>query len=267
MSNLKRIRDLISLKGKTSMITGGVGHLGSAISESLAELGSDIIVIGRNKSGHDFASKLTKEFGVNASFSEIDINSKEAIDLFFDNVKPRIDILVNNGFTWPTILKIEDTTWEDFEATLRSGIVSPFYFTKKSVQIMKSVGRGNIINIGSMYGIVSPNFKIYHDHPKLGNALSYNASKAALIQMTKYLAVYLAKWNIRVNCISPGPFPKPNTFSEGKEWFEEELKNMNPLHMLGEPWHLKGAVTLLATDLGSYITGQNISVDGGWTIW
>ncbi|MGI0010667.1 MAG: SDR family oxidoreductase, partial [Nitrosopumilaceae archaeon] len=65
----------------------------------------------------------------------------------------------------------------------------------------------------------------------------------------------------------PGSFPKPGTFSGGKEWFEEELKQMNPLHKIGEPWQLKGTIALLSTDLGSYITGQTISVDGGWTIW
>ena len=64
-----------------------------------------------------------------------------------------------------------------------------------------------------------------------------------------------------------GPFPKPGTFSGGKEWFESELKEMNPMHKLGEPWNLKGSVALLASDLGAYITGQNITVDGGWTIW
>ena len=85
--------------------------------------------------------------------------------------------------------------------------------------------------------------------------------------MTKYQAVHYAKWNIRVNCISPGSFPPPGTFSNGKEWFESELKEMNPMHKLGEPWHLKGSIALLASDLGAYITGQNIMVDGGWTIW
>jgi len=165
------------------------------------------------------------------------------------------------------VLNIEDTDWEDFESTLTSGITSPFYLTKHVVERMKNQNFGNIINMGSMYGIVSPNFKIYHEKPKMGNALSYNASKAALIQMTKYLAAYFAKWNIRVNCISPGPFPRPGTFDNGKEWFESELKDMNPMKKLGEPWHLKGAVMLLATELSSYMTGQNISIDGGWTIW
>lgn len=268
MKNSKYIKDLISLKGKTSIVTGGAGHIGSSISEALAELGSDIIIIGKRKDvGLNFAAELSKTFNIKASFEQVDLNSKESIDSFFEKKYDTVDILVNNAFTWPSIVKLEDTTWEDFEYTLRSGITSPFYITKKIIDVMRKMDSGNIINIASMYGMVSPNFKIYHEQPNMGNALAYNAAKASIIQMTKYLAAYCAKLNIRVNCISPGPFPKPGTFAGGKEWFETELKEMNPLHKLGEPWHLKGVIALLASDLGAYITGQNISVDGGWTVW
>jgi NAD(P)-dependent dehydrogenase (short-subunit alcohol dehydrogenase family) len=265
--NSKNIFDLISLKNKVSIVTGGAGHLGSAISESLAELGSNIIIIGRDdKKGKRFTEELSSNFNINANFIKADLNSKQSIDSIIKNID-KIDILINNAFTWPTIPKIEDTEWDDFEQTLSTGITSPFYMTKKSAEIMKKSSSGNIINIGSMYGMVSPNFKIYQNKPNMGNALAYNASKAAIIQMTKYQAVHYAKWNIRVNCISPGPFPHPGTFANGKEWFESELKEMNPLHKLGEPWHLKGSVALLASSLGDYMTGQNITVDGGWTIW
>ena len=262
----KKIRELISLKSKISIITGGTGHLGSAISEALAELGSDLIMVGRDKKkGYEFASKLSKEYDVKSVFEQVDLNKKQEIDNFFKN-KKKIDILVNNAITWPKTLKTEETTWEDFENDILSGITSPFYLTKKAVEIMKKTG-GSIINIGSMYGMISPNFKIYRNRPKMGNALSYNVSKAAMIQMSKYMAVSYAKWKIRVNCISPGAFPHPGTFSVDKEWFKDELKDMTPLHMLGKPWHLKGAVALLASELGTYITGQNIPIDGGWTIW
>ena len=264
---MKKIKDLMSLKGKVSIVTGGAGLLGSAISEALAELGSDIIIAARDKEkGLSFSKKISEEFQIQSNFEEVDLNSKDSIDTFCEKIK-NVDILVNNAFTWPSVLKIEDTLWENFENTLTSGITSPFYITRQIAEKMKRSNGGNIINVGSMYGMVSPNFKIYRNKPKMGNALAYNAAKSAIIQMTKYFAVYYAKWNIRVNCISPGPFPRPGTFSGGKEWFEEELNEMNPLHRLGEPWHLKGSVALLATNLGSYITGQNIPIDGGWTTW
>jgi NAD(P)-dependent dehydrogenase (short-subunit alcohol dehydrogenase family) len=225
------------------------------------------LVIGRDEiKGKKFTEEISSTYNVASSFIQADLNSKESIDSFMNNLD-KVDILVNNAFTWPSTLNIEDTDWHDFESTLTSGVTSSFYLAKKAIEKMKSHGKGSIINLASMYGIVSPNFKIYREQPKMGNALAYNAAKAAIIQMTKYLAVYCAKWNIRVNCISPGPFPRPGTFSNGKEWFEDELKNMNPMKKLGEPWHLKGGVLLLASDLGEYITGQNIVIDGGWTIW
>jgi len=268
MNFSKRVFDLISLEGKTSIITGGAGHLGSAISETLAELGSNIIIVGKRRNeGTNFANELSKEFGIKANFEEVDINSKNSINDLFEKKIKNADVLINNAFTWPTKVKLEETSWNDFEDATTSGITSPFYFTLKIIEKMKENRNGSIVNIASMYGMVSPNFKIYHNKPKMGNAISYNASKAALIQMTRYFAAYCGQWNIRVNAISPGPFPKPGTFSGGKEWFEKELKEMNPLNKLGEPWQLKGAIALLSSDLGSYITGQNIPIDGGWTIW
>ena len=268
MTEIKKISNLIKLNNKLSVVTGGTGHLGLAISETLAELGSDIILVGQDEvKGNDVVKRLSKEFEVKVEFYKVDLNLKSEIDTFLTKINSNVDILVNNAFTWPNVLKIEETSWNDFENTLTTGITSPFYLTKQMIERMRKNRSGNILNVGSMYGIVSPNFKIYHKESNMGNALAYNASKAAMIQMTKYLAVYCAEWNIRVNCISPGPFPRPGTFSNGKEWFKEELQNMNPMKKLGEPWHLKGVVALLSSDLGTYMTGQNISVDGGWTTW
>ena len=114
----KKISELISLKDKISIVTGGAGHLGSAISESLAELGSDVIVIGRDvEKGEKFVQQLSSDFDVNANFTTVDVNSKQSIDSFMSKID-KIDILVNNAFTWPTIPKIEDTDWDDFEKTL-----------------------------------------------------------------------------------------------------------------------------------------------------
>src|SRR5689334_13119717 len=116
MSTSKSIKDLISLKGKVSIVTGGAGHLGSVISEALAELGSDIIIVGKRKEiGLNFAGEISKKYGIRASFEDVDLNSKDSIDSFFQKNQNNIDILVNNAFTWPSIVKLEDTTWEDFE--------------------------------------------------------------------------------------------------------------------------------------------------------
>ncbi|MGY5146745.1 MAG: SDR family NAD(P)-dependent oxidoreductase [Candidatus Nitrosopumilus sp. bin_7KS] len=267
MVQSKKIKNLISLKNKTSVITGGSGHLGASISEALGEMGSNLVLIGqRENEGIKFAKKLVKEYKIKVKFEKVDLNSQNSIDTFFKHYDGNIDVLINNGFTWPKTVQFEKTSWDEFQDTLTSGVTSPFYFTKLAIKKMRTLDSGSIINIGSMYGMVSPNFKIYRNKPNMGNAVAYNASKAAMIQMTKYFAVSCSKWNIRVNCISPGPFPRPGTFV-GKKWFEKELKSMTPLNRTGQPWELKGGILLLATELGSYITGQNIVIDGGWTIW
>jgi gluconate 5-dehydrogenase len=116
-----------------------------------------------------------------------------------------------------------------------------------------------------MYGVVSPDFRIYDDYKEFFNPPDYGAAKAGVIQLTKYYAAYYAPYNINVNCISPGPFPSPEVQKEIE--FIKQLENKNPQKRIGRPDDLKGVVIFLASEASSYITGQNINVDGGWTIW
>jgi gluconate 5-dehydrogenase len=115
-----------------------------------------------------------------------------------------------------------------------------------------------------MYGHIAPDYRIY-DGTNFSNPPSYGAAKAGVIQFTKYLASFLSPHGIRVNCLSPGPFPHAET--QKHEVFIERLAAKNPMNRIGEPHEVKGAVALLCSDAGSYITGQNICVDGGWTTW
>ena len=116
-----------------------------------------------------------------------------------------------------------------------------------------------------MYGHLSPDYRLYENVPQ-SNPPSYGASKAGIIQLTKYLASFLSKYKIRVNCISPGAFPFPEVVSKYPE-FVERLNSKNPMNRIGKPEELKGVVGLLCSNAGSYINGQNICVDGGWGIW
>lgn len=124
--------------------------------------------------------------------------------------------------------------------------------------------KGVILNIASMYGHVAPDYRIYPDL-RYTNPPSYGAAKAGVIQLTKYMASFLSPYGIRVNALSPGPFPHPETQTNRR--FLEQLQNRNPMRRIGVPEDLKGAVALLCSDAGSYMTGQNLCVDGGWTIW
>jgi gluconate 5-dehydrogenase len=124
--------------------------------------------------------------------------------------------------------------------------------------------KGVIINTTSMYGHVAPDHRIY-DGIEFANPPSYGAAKAGVLQLTKYLASFLSPHGIRVNAVSPGPFPFLETL-KNKE-FKESLESKNMLGRVGEPDDLKGAFALLASDASKYMTGQNICVDGGWTAW
>ena len=124
----------------------------------------------------------------------------------------------------------------------------------------------SIVNIASMYGIVSPYLAVYE--PPCEASLipvNYSAGKASVIQMTRYFGTYLIDRKIRVNSISPGPFPSPKV--QENKVFADRLREKNPSHRLGDPEDLKGAVLFLASDASKYVVGQNIQVDGGWTIW
>ncbi|MEK7081956.1 MAG: SDR family oxidoreductase [Patescibacteria group bacterium] len=257
----KTIFELADLTGKKAVVTGGGGHLGFQMSKALLELGADVIVLARDK---EKIKSLSKEFGKKISFIKVDLNNKEEVTALDKKLPSMIHILINNFYTWPTNPHFEKMQWDEAVATMTAGIVSPLFLSKVVFPKMKK--GGSIINIGSMYGMISPDFRIYRNSG-MGNALEYGATKAALIQATKYLAVKGAPSGIRVNAISPGPFSRPGAFDNGKDWFKEELINKMPLHRIGENWELKGVIAFLASDLSSYVTGQNIAVDGGWTIW
>lgn len=264
------IKELMNLDGKTALVTGGLGYLGSQICDSLVELGSKVISVSRGNS-QSFSNKLdaSKEF-VSLKY---DLSSKRGVDCCLREVlslTDRLDILINNFYTFPKVFHLFQQDWSDYERTFSTGLISPLYLTKEVLGMMVDGNiAGSIINIASMYGKVSPDVSIYGDPEmvgKLGVGIEYCASKAGLIQITKYIASIGGRHGIRCNSISPGPFSKPGTFKD-MEWFEKNLKRKTMLDRVGKNDELKGAIVLLATDLGSYITGTDIAVDGGWTAW
>jgi NAD(P)-dependent dehydrogenase (short-subunit alcohol dehydrogenase family) len=173
-----------------------------------------------------------------------------------------VDILINNA--WAGIKNSwESINDEDWEHDIDMSLNSVFRMTKAAFPDLKAT-RGVILNIASMYGHIGPDYRIY-DGKEFANPPSYGAAKAGVIQFTKYLASFLSPHGIRVNALSPGAFPHPPT--QKHEEFMQRLCSKNPMNRIGQPEELKGAVALLCSNAGSYITGQNICVDGGWASW
>jgi gluconate 5-dehydrogenase len=263
----RTITSLFDLHGKVAVVTGGAGWLGAAISETLHELGAVVFVASRSQDKSQLLiDRLNAHGESRAKWIALDIADEGSIKSCLEQVvasSGRIDVLVNNAYSG-SVAALKDTTLEMFENNINSGLCSPFACLREAAVRMKESGGGSIINIASMYGMVSPDQRIY-EGTQFQSSPAYGAAKAGLIQFTRYAACELGQSNIRVNAISPGPFPGPET--QKNQQFMTALSSKNPLGRIGEPWELKGAIALLASDASTYITGQNIAVDGGWTAW
>lgn len=262
---------LFRLDGRTALVTGAAGYLGNSISRILAEAGAHVILNGRSNK----VAKLADEFnsrGLKASPAIFDVTDPKAVAAAIKRIETehgRLDVLVNNAYSGRTAT-IETATGEDFSSAYEIAVTAAFRLVQKAKPLLEKAAAANpggasVINIASMYGTVSPDPLIYGESG-MNNPPFYGAAKGGLIQLTRYLACHLAGSKIRVNSISPGPFP-PQEIARKNPVFFEELCRKNPLGRIGEPDELRGPVLLLASDAGSYITGINLPVDGGWTAW
>lgn len=268
MTTSVTLSELMSMEGKRVFISGGAGLLGSQISEALAELGAQITIASRDQGKcQDLVEHLNASFGDKGHLAlGLDITDgdsvKEAVKTSVKHMGG-IDVLINCA--WSGKKGSFETTEElDWMNDINVSLNSVFRTIKAAFPHLKANG-GVILNVASMYGIVAPDYRMY-DGTKYANPPGYGVAKAGVIQLTKYLASFLAPHKIRVNCISPGPFPYESTQQEAPDLIET-LNNKNPMGRIGKPHELKGVAALLCSGASSYMTGQNISVDGGWTIW
>lgn len=252
------------LEGKVYVVTGGYGYLGEAITNSLIFHNATVYVLARNE--EKFNERLLKK-GQKASpkFMMADIESSMSINKAFEKIyseEGKIDGLINNAF-YLKGQSPENMLDEDWNFGVDGTLSSVFRCIRAIIPIFKERNRGNIVNVSSMYGLVAPDFRIYDENPTFLNPPHYGASKAGVIQLTRYYAAYLGKWGINVNCVTPGPFPSESVQMNVK--FIEELKQRTLLNRIGKPEDLAGAFVFFASDAANFITGQNLIVDGGWT--
>ncbi len=261
--------NFFSLENKTALVIGGAGYLGFEMSKALCSMGAKVIIASRDiKNFNHNMKKLKIKFKKKKpiKYLKIDISNTKSVNLFYKNLKKecnsKLDILVNCAWNGKKNT-LESINNKDWDHDINVSLSSTFKITKKLLPLLK-LSRGKIINIASMYGHVAPDYRIY-SNKNLSNPPSYGAAKAGIIQLTKYLASYLSPFNINVNSISPGAFPFPSTIKKFPK-FIKELKKKSVLGRIGYPKDLNGVIVLLCSDGGNYINGQNICVDGGWSV-
>jgi NAD(P)-dependent dehydrogenase (short-subunit alcohol dehydrogenase family) len=265
MNNEPSVQKLFDLSGRTALLTGASGHLGRSMANALAEAGARVIVASRDaKTGAKVATELAgPECGQHFPVV-IDHMDERSTNAGFDKVvrkAKKVDVLVCNGHE--SLGKdLRSVTGAEFSRQLQNATGYFLLVRKFHDQIVRQKSHGSVIMIGSMYGVVGSYPETYEGIGP-ANPVAYQALKGGIIQMVRHLAVYWAKDGIRVNCLSPGPFPSKNA----KPALVRRLKNHSPMHRIGQPHELKGALIFLASDASSYVTGQNLLVDGGWTAW
>ena len=260
-------KKLFDLTGKVCIVTGGTGYLGSANIKALKDFGATVVCASRrqfDKDGTDLTPEGTDRFIL------CDVSSAESVASCFKEVYEtygHIDVLVNcaNGGSagYGRESNLEFMSDEAFEIGVMGCAGAAFRGMREVVPYMKQTG-GSIINYCSMYGIVSPDLRIYGDNPQK-QPPNYGAGKAGVAQITRYAAGALAQYGIRVNCVTPGPFPNPRNQDDAA--FNAQLANKCMLGRFGQAHEIAGAILLLASDASTFMTGSNITVDGGWTAW
>ena len=256
------ILDRFSLKGQIALVTGGAGpRFGSGISEALAEAGATVICASRSSERNQTFALSMQQKGLDVLGLELDITQKESIQHLHDQVLGkigRLDILVNSALV-QIGGSFETQSSEDWLKSAQGDMVGLFGMCKAFVPAMVQQGRGSIINISSIYGVVANDPSLYEGTDML-QPPHYNFVKAGMINFTRHIANYYGKKGVRANCISPGGY-----FNHQPEPFLKNYCKRVPMGRLLNHTDIQGAVVFLASDASEYITGINLLVDGGWT--
>ncbi len=255
------VRELMSMEGRVSVVTGGATGIGFRMALGLAEAGSSVVIASRKLAACEQAVSEIAKTGVQTLALACDVTKPDQVEAMKDAVMARfgrVDALVNNaGRAW--VAPPEDMPLERWQQVFDLNVTGPFLCSQALGREMIKAQRGKIINIASVAGLVGRS-------PQAYNSIAYGASKGALVNFTRDLAVKWAHHNIQVNCICPGFFVTPlnqKLYEKNKEMIDREI----PLGRTGGPDDLKGMALLLACDASNFITGAIIPVDGGSVAW
>jgi NAD(P)-dependent dehydrogenase (short-subunit alcohol dehydrogenase family) len=262
---------LFDLSGKTAIVTGGTGILGRCFCAGLAEFGANVVIVDLDEVAvHAYAKQLSEKFKVGAIGIECDISSPEAVKSAVQHVVDEfgaIHILHNNAQGSTAPVPFEECSLEQWRVTSAVNEEGYFLMAQAVGEVMiRLKSGGSIIQTSSIYGIMGPDHRIYYNSAYKGHSMGsravYSFTKAGVIGLTKYLATYWADKGIRVNTLTPG-----GVESGQNEVFKQKYSSRVPLGRMANREELVGALLYLASDASSYVTGQNIIVDGGLDAW
>lgn len=266
--------DHFRMDGKVAVVTGGAGILGRGYCMALAQNGADVIVADIDASAcQALAETIRDETGTRAHGMAVDLASEASIVDWSKAIldrSGRVDVLMNNaaakasGFFAP----LESYSLQTWNEVMAVNVNAVFLAVRELGPGMAQRSQGSIINVSSIYGVVGPDQRIYEGswYEDLGGAINtpmiYSATKGAIVAMTRYLATYWGPKGVRVNCLTPG-----GVASGQNEEFARRYSERVPMGRMARPDEMIGALLYLASDASSYVNGQNIVVDGGWTAW
>ncbi len=264
------IKELSNLTGRRALITGATGGLGKVLADTLAELGADLILVDRPGSAFDgLRENLIERWGVKVECQACDLEQQVQRTELMANLKSNgkgLNILINNAAFVGTsglegwAVPFEQQTVETWRRALEVNLTAIFDLCQGLTPLLKVSEGASIINIGSIYGQYGPDWSLY-DGTSMSNPAAYSTSKGGLIQFTRWLATTIAP-QIRVNAISPG-----GIFRNQPEAFVQRYESKTPLGRMAREDDFRGVIAYLASDMSKYVTGQNLSVDGGWGVW
>lgn len=258
------MKEMFNLDGRVAVVTGGAGLIGYAMAQGLATFGAHTFIADINE---ETAAKRAEELsakGLRCSALAMDISDVDSISSAINKVLSQVgslDVWVNSAYPkskdWG--LPFEKVSADSWRAAVDGQMTSYCLCSREAAEAMRPRKRGSIINLGSTYGIVGPDFSIY-EGTALTMPAAYAAIKGGIINFTRYLASYYAKDGIRFNCISPGGVENNQDAS-----FVERYVLKTLVGRMARPDDIAGAAVFLASDASAYVTGHNLVVDGGWT--
>ncbi len=256
---------VFSLAEKIVVVTGGTRRYGYYFCRALAEAGATVVLTSRDQGRAEDTAREFTGSGLKAFGYSLELGDDSSIQAFVDAVIQdygRIDVLVNNARTIPQ-MSASEVTREGLDRAFSVNLTGMILLTRRVVEEMKQAGAGNIINIGSIYGMVGQNPSIYRE-PENSVSLDYSIFKGGIIAYTKQLATTLAQYNIRANCLSLGGLRET---APDDDYFLPRYNQRVPLGRMATGEDVAGPIVLLASEASAYMTGTNIVVDGGLTAW